>query len=144
MFSSKMIPCLLAQLKWYKMTQLKIKALEGLYAIHRFSTASEIPSQVYESDFFSVTKTEDEISIVCSESLSLCSEKSEKGWACLKVLGPLDFSLTGILAKIASSLAESGISIFAISTYDTDYILVRSEKLELAKETLAASGCMIM
>ena len=127
-----------------KMPQLKLQVRSDQLTIHRFAMSSEIPSQVYESDFFTISKTEDEISIVCSSSIQLQSDKSEAGWSCLKVLGPLDFALTGILAPIATSLADAGISIFAISTYDTDYILVNSEKLELTKQTLAASGCIIV
>ena len=80
---------------------------------------------------------------MCSSNITLQSEKSEPGWSCLKVIGPLDFSLTGILAKNASLLAESNSSIFAISTYDTDYILVDSKKVEIAKKSLIASGYLI-
>lgn len=124
-------------------SKLKLKVLKGEFTIHRFPAKSKIPSSVYESDFFTVSKTDDEVSIVCDSSITLQSEKSETGWSCFKVLGPLDFSLTGILAEIASSLAESNISIFAISTYDTDYILVDSKKVELAKGSLVASGYLI-
>ena len=126
------------------MSQLKLKVLQGQFSIHRFSSDSEIPGQVYESEFFTISKTEDEVSIVCNSSIQLNSEKSVSGWSCFKVVGPLDFSLTGILAKLSSSLAEAGISIFAISTYDTDYILVNSEKLELASEALLISGHIII
>jgi hypothetical protein len=68
------------------------------------------------------------------------SEKSESGWSCIKIAGVLDFSLTGVLANISSVLAEAEISIFAISTYDTDYILVKSEKLQPARKVLLVSG----
>ncbi len=126
------------------MSQLKLKILQGQFSIHRFVSGSEIPSQVYESEFFTISKTDDEISIVCDSSIQLNSEKISNGWSCFKVIGPLDFSITGILAKLSSSLAEAGISIFAISTYDTDYILVKSEKLQLASETLIRSGYIII
>jgi len=66
--------------------------------------------------------------------------QAEKGWRCLKLHGPLDFSLTGILAALATPLAEAGISIFAISTYDTDYILVRDKDLARARSVLAECG----
>jgi hypothetical protein len=105
---------------------------------------SKIPSQVYESDFFTIVKTDDTLSIVCSSSIEFNSEKTNSGWSCLKVLGPLDFSMTGIWAKISKALSKSDISIFALSTYDTDYILVPSSNLTLAKKTLAASGCIIV
>ena len=69
--------------------------------------------------------------------------KAEKGWRCLKVLGPLDLGLTGILASLAAPLAEAGVPIFAISTYDTDYILVKEENLEKARQGLQASGASV-
>ena len=119
---------------------LKLSILKNLFTIHRFPPDYEIPNQVFGSEFYSISKTEDELSIACSSAIQLNSEKSETGWACMKVEGPLDFSLTGILAKISAVLAKVGISIFAISTFDTDYILVKSEKLPFAKEALLKSG----
>ncbi|MHC4687242.1 MAG: ACT domain-containing protein, partial [Planctomycetota bacterium] len=71
------------------------------------------------------------------------SWKSEKGWRCLKVLGPLDSSATGVLASVSTPLAQAGLSIFAISTYDTDYLLVRSGDFERAKEVLVGHGHLV-
>ena len=107
-----------------------------MFTIHRLSPESEIPDHVYKGQFYSISKTDEELSIVCPSSVSINSENSATGWACIKVYGPLDFSLTGILADISAILAKTGISIFAISTFDTDYILVRSEKLQVAKKAL--------
>ena len=123
-----------------KKMKLQLSVLESLFTIHRFPPNHEIPNQVYGSEFYTISKTEDELSIVCSSSIQLNSEKSETGWSCLMVVGPLDFSLTGILAEISAVLAEAEISIFAISTFDTDYILIKTEKLPLAIEALLASG----
>jgi len=120
--------------------KLQLNILENLFTIHRFPPNHKIPNQVYESQFYSISKTDNELSIVCNSYTRLNSEKSETGWSCIKVEGLLDFSLTGILAKISTVLAEAEISIFAISTFDTDYILVKSEKLPVAKEALLASG----
>jgi hypothetical protein len=120
--------------------EAKLSVLEGPYTIHRFSANDGIPKEVYRSEFYSVTRSEEELSIVCASSLLLHSEKSETGWSCIKVLGPLDFSLTGILADILAVLARAEISIFAISTFATDYILIKSEHLPLAREALVASG----
>lgn len=119
---------------------LKLALLNGEYTIHRLSPEQEIPSSILKSDFFSITRTDEELSILCPSEIALPSEKSEIGWNCIKVLGPLDFALTGILAKISSVLAEAEISIFALSTYDTDYILVKSKKLDIAKEVLKEVG----
>ncbi len=116
--------------------KLDLDILDGSFSIHRPSPDDEIPDQLYQSQFYSITRTDDEISVVCSSSVHLDSERSETGWSCMKVLGPLDFSLTGILADISSVLAKAEISIFAISTFDTDYILVKSEKLQAAKKAL--------
>ena len=116
--------------------KLKLSVLEDLFTIHRFPPANEIPGEVYEGQFYSISRTDEELSIVCSSSVVLGSKRSETGWACIKVLGPLDFSLTGILAEVSEVLAKAEISIFAISTFDTDYILLKSEKLQTAISAL--------
>jgi hypothetical protein len=95
---------------------------------------------VYGGNFFSIKSTSKKLSVACQES-SIPADipagtRAEKGWSCLKVEGPLDFGLTGILAGISRTLAENGVSLFAISTYDTDYILVRETDLEHAAGTL--------
>ena len=106
-------------------------------AVCRLEKDTRIPSWATDSPFFSISKTRDELSIVCSESSVPDNIKSEKKWKAFKVEGPLDFSLTGILASLASPLAEAKISIFAISTFDTDYILVKDENLEKAVKVLS-------
>lgn len=126
-----------------KITKLKLEVLDGEFTIHRFPVKTKVPNDVYDSEFFTISKTSDELSIVCNSTINILSEKREAGWSCFKVLGPLDFSLTGILAQITTCLAESSISIFAISTFDTDYILVNTVKIEQAKISLIASGYLI-
>lgn len=116
--------------------KLNLKILEGSFSIHRLSPNDAIPNQIYQNQFYSITKTDEEISVVCASSIQLDSERSETGWSCIRVLGPLDFALTGILADISAVLAKAEISIFAISTFDTDYILIKSEKLQTAKKAL--------
>ena len=120
--------------------KLKLAILKDEFTIHQFPLNYEIPKNVYESYFYSITKTDEEVSLVCNSSILLNSQKSEPGWSCIKVIGPLDFSLTGILAEISTVLAKAGISIFSISTFETDYIFVKKEKLQLAKETLIKAG----
>ena len=119
---------------------LNLNILDGSFTIHRFSPNNGIPNQIYQGQFCSITKTDEELSIVCSSLVHLDSESSETDWSCIKVLGPLDFSLTGILADISAVLAKAKISIFAISTFDTDYILVKSEKLQATKKALQQAG----
>ena len=114
--------------------------LDGEFAVHRFGPDIRIPARVFGEDFFSITRTDEELSLVCPAAVSLDARKSEAGWSCIKVLGPLDFALTGILAEISGVLAREKISIFAVSTFDTDYILVKSETLKGAKAALEKNG----
>src|SRR5689334_16436306 len=117
---------------------LTLSVMPLLLAVVRLNTSSNIPPWAVEKgDFFSITKTSDELSIVCSEDKVPQDVKVEKGWRCLKVEGPLDFGLTGILSSLAQPLAEAKISIFAISTFDTDYIMVKNENLQKAVAVLA-------
>lgn len=99
-----------------------------------------MPEADRDGSFWSATRTGDELSVVCREEVSLDSRAVSTGWACLRVVGPLDFGLTGVLAGIAAPLAEADISIFTISTFDTDYILVRDRDLETARAALVAAG----
>jgi hypothetical protein len=90
--------------------------------------------------FWSITRTEEELSVVCPEAHVPPEVKRETGWRALKVEGPLDFSLTGILASLTAPLAEEKVSVFAVSTYDTDYLLVKGEQLEKAIRALREEG----
>jgi len=122
------------------MTTVKLKLRNGDFSIHRLGASGEIPAEVFGCDFFHVTRTDEAISIVCPSFLALNSQRCNTGWTCIEVLGPLDFSLTGILAKLSGVLAEAEISIFAISTYDTDFILIKTEKTDPAVAALKAAG----
>ena len=117
------------------MSQLKLELLDDTFAIHRLSPSAKIPDKIFGEAFFNIVKTEEELSIVCRNSLTLNSEHCDKIWSCIKVSGPLKMSATGILAKLSKVLADAQISIFAISTFDTDYILVKADK---AVEAVAA------
>lgn len=91
-------------------------------------------------DFCSVTRTHDELSIVCAQANVPDNVRCEREWRALKVDGQLDFALTGILASIATPLADAGISIFSISTFDTDYVLLKQDKLAEAIDCLRQAG----
>lgn len=119
---------------------LTFSEIRESFTVHRLPPDREVPDSVFGCSFYSISKTEQELSIVCPSSLLLDSEKFEDAWSCIKVLGPLDFSLTGILANISGHLASAGISIFAISTFDTDYLLVKTVSLDKAKEVLCKAG----
>ncbi len=118
----------------------KLKILNGQFSIYRLSINSMIPPHIYDSEFYSIVKTSDEISIVCDSSIPLTAEKSSHEWMCMKFIGPLDFSLKGILSGISKVLANSKISIFALSTYNTDYILVEMSNITKAKQALITAG----
>jgi uncharacterized protein len=94
-------------------------------------------------EFYSVTRTAGEISVVC-ETPPPGALRIEGGWSALEVIGPLDFELTGVLASFAVPLAATGISIFAVSTFDTDYLLVKTVRLQSGIDALAAAGhCLV-
>jgi len=80
---------------------------------------------------------------VLPDSVGIMSDKSEPGWACFKVEGPLEFELVGVLAGISSALAEAGVSIFALSTFDTDYILIKREQVRTAYDALVFAGYQV-
>ena len=120
---------------------MQLALLPYSIAIARLSPGQEIPQWAWEHrEFLSVTCTADELSIVCLDSSVPAHVRSEKGWVAIKVRGPLDFSLTGILAALASPLAADGIPIFALSTFDTDYVLVKEQDLLRAKKALERAG----
>ena len=99
-----------------------------------------IPEFMARSSFFSITRTEEELSLVLPEETVPVYWKAEKGWRCFKVLGPLDLTMTGILASLTSCLASVGVSTLAISTFNRDYLLVREDDLDKSQRALAAHG----
>ena len=97
-----------------------------------------------DAPFTFFARTDTEASLVCeSEKIPREALRVEPGWRCLRVQGTLDFSLVGILANIAGCLAETGVAIFAVSTYDTDYILIKAGQLDRAMAALAAKGFLL-
>jgi hypothetical protein len=121
-------------------TNLTLSLLPDNYSICRLEPAADIPPWALAGNFFSITRTEEELSLVCSQEVVPDGVLCEKGWRCIMVVGPLDFSLTGILASLIASLAEAGISVFAISTFDTDYLLVKADNLKRAVLKLQEAG----
>ena len=93
--------------------------------------------------FLSITRTTEELSIVCEAGFAPQSAKQEPRWRAFKVDGPLDFALTGVLASLAASLAQAGLSIFSIATYNTDYVLVKADKVEAAIRALRFAGHVV-
>jgi hypothetical protein len=130
-------PCL----RQTQMNHLTLSVLPQTFAVCHLSPAEVAEAaRVSSCSFWSVTRTQEELSVVVPEEAMPAAWQAERGWRCLKVQGPLDFSLTGILSSLSVPLAEVGISIFALSTYDTDYLLVRALDLDKAIRVLNACG----
>lgn len=119
---------------------IQLELLPDQYAVCRFAPQAPLTGLIPPSGFFALTHTDDELSLVVSETAVQPDWTAERGWRALKVLGPLDFNLVGILSSLAAPLAAAGISIFAVSTYDTDYLLLKAEKLPAAVDTLQTAG----
>lgn len=121
---------------------LVLRRLPDRLAVVRLPPDARLPEWVGPDDagFLSVTRTADELSVVCAESRVPDGAVSERGWGAFSVRGPLDFGLTGVLASIATPLAEAGIPVFVISTYDTDHVLVRCADMDRAADRLRRAG----
>lgn len=119
---------------------LRLNVLDGRLAVCRLDPREGLPAWATEADFFSITRAPGELSLVCTEACVPDSVEREGGWRALGVEGPLEFSLTGVLASLASPLAQAGVSIFAVSTFDTDYVLVKEDSLQTAVTALRESG----
>ncbi|PLY02502.1 MAG: ACT domain-containing protein [Desulfuromonas sp.] len=123
--------------------KIQLRVLVERFSLHRFPPQHEIPPQVFSGSFYSISRSSEELSILCPASIPLDSPRCESGWSCLVVSGPLEFSLTGILAGLSGVLAAAEISLFAVSTFDTDYLLVKSERLEQACAALRGAGYLV-
>jgi hypothetical protein len=119
---------------------LTLSVLEGRFAIARLTPEDEFPGWAFEGPFASVTTTADEVSIVCADASVPSGVLHEGGWRCLGVVGQLDFSLAGVIDSLAAPLAAAGVPIFLLSTHDSDYLLVKDDRLERAREALTEAG----
>jgi hypothetical protein len=119
---------------------VKLVVLEDELAVARLDASESIPAWGLGGSFSSITRTPEEVSIVCAAAAVPAGIRAERGWRSLRVAGRLDFSLAGVLASIASPLAAADVSIFAVSTYDTDYVLVRQQSLPTAIASLRTAG----
>lgn len=124
------------ELNTTKNLMITLIPLKSIFTIYQCEPNQKIPDEIFNSDFYSVTKTKDELSIVTNCTTDFESFKSVRNWKGLMVKGILDFSLTGILNRITTPLKDAGISVFAISTYNTDYIFVKSEQFSACTEVL--------
>lgn len=119
---------------------MELRLLSGPLAVCRLPADAPVPTWASAGVLVSITRTADELSIVCAEDGVPDGVRTERGWRALRVAGPLDFALTGVLAALTVPLAEAGVSIFALSTYDTDYLLVHENDLPQAILALERAG----
>jgi uncharacterized protein len=122
------------------MKPLQLTCLPGEFVVCRLNPEEPLPPVLASAGLVSITRTADELSIVCPRNAAPEGSRQEPGWRCLAIEGPLPFSATGILASVAVPLANAGVSIFAMSTFDTDYLLVRDAQLGEAVLALRAAG----
>lgn len=120
---------------------MQIRTLSEEFALARLGAHEAVPPWVAGADLIAVVRTRDELSIVCrSDAVPGDIDDVQRGFRGLAVVGTLDFGLTGVIAGLTRPLADAGIPIFSISTFDTDYMLVRGDKLDAAKAALTGAG----
>ena len=120
---------------------LDFSVLSGSFVIARLQPGASVPKTVMDSrDFVSITRTDDELSIVCPEHAAAGLAGVDGPWRAMKIHGPFAFDQTGVLASFLDPLADASIGIFAASTFDTDYVLVKSGNLERAVQVLQSAG----
>src|SRR5437773_10113894 len=119
---------------------LTLAVLPDRYAICRLDPKTPVPEWAIGDDFVSISRTRDELSIVCPERNLPQEASCSRGWRYLQCEGPLDYTLTGIIASLAEPLADAGVSIFPLATHDTDYILIKERQLDLAIQALISYG----
>lgn len=119
---------------------MKLQFLSQDFAICKLPADVAIPSWATQGSFYSVTRTPEELSILCEQNQIPSNVPSEANWKAFRVAGTLDFSLTGILDSMAHPMAEAKISIFAVSTFDTDYLLIKKSHYQAAVECLQKAG----
>lgn len=121
------------------MTQLRISILPDRFAVCRLPQDAPLPAWI-RGAFTSVTRTAEELSIVCDDDAPPADVQTERGWRGVKVAGPIPFEVTGVAAALVSPLAAAGISVFLVATYDTDYLLLKDDVFERALDVLRAAG----
>jgi len=119
---------------------LKFRQLAGLYAVVRLAPDAPVPEWATKGDFTSITRTADELAIVCPADNIPKDFNPGPRWICLKLEGPFPFSQTGVLLSFIEPLSNNGIPIFALSTYDTDYVLIQEGFAGSAMRTLQQAG----
>ena len=119
---------------------LTLIGVAGRFAVCKLPPDSVVPAWATAGDVFSVTRTGDELSVVCREEALPTGTQAERGWRCLRVAGAMPFTLVGVLASLTGPVARAGVGVFAVSTFDTDYLLVKQADLTVAVAALRGAG----
>ena len=122
------------------MTGRPLRVLDTRFSIHRLDPGAAVPESVLRSGRFWIGGTGGELSIVCDSAIRIAGGEVSEGWSCIEVIGPLDFSLIGVLADLTTVLAGAEIGVFVCSTYDADFVLVPESDLEAAVGALKRAG----
>ena len=114
--------------------------LGDIYSVCRLAPDAPIPDWVRSTTFFSITRNDDELSIVCPEAAVPLDTRAEHGWRCFKVAGPIPFDEVGVVASLTTPLAAAAVGVFVISTFDTDYILIAARNADAATAAWRQAG----
>ncbi len=117
--------------------------LKGLFAVCRLDKKASVPDWAMSKHFFSVTRTDDELSVVCPQVGIPAGIDCEPGWRCLKIESPFEFDLSGMISAIAAPVAGAEIDVFAVATQDSDYLMVRARDLDRTMSLLSEMGYRI-
>lgn len=126
-----------------KRPSFTFRALPGRFAVLRLDPGAAIPEWAMRGEFFSVTRTDDELSIVCRQEQAEPDVSCSADWVCLKLLGPFDFDETGVVAAVTSIIADEDIGVFVLSTFDGDHLLVKAADFPVAVSALEQRGHVV-
>jgi len=123
---------------------LRMSLLDGRFAVARLAPSAPLPAAPSTAALWSATRTRDELSLVCDEALVPDGARVEPGWRAFALAGPIPFDQTGVIASLTAPLAAAGVPVFVLSTFDTDYLLVREAHLDRTREVLErVAGCEV-
>ncbi len=127
----------------FVLPRLKLLGVAGAFAVCKLPNHVPIPPWAMRGDLFSITRTADELSIVCRQEVVPEGVVCEQDWRCLRVEGAMPFALVGVLASLTTAVAKAGVGVFAFSTFDTDYLLIKASDMPRAIASLRSAGHVV-
>jgi uncharacterized protein len=124
--------------------KVRLRRLDGDYAVCRLDALCPLPAWADGEGFVSISRSDDELSIVCRAGRVPADAKHDDGWTCYKFIGPFAFDETGIVAAVIGPLADAGIGIFVVSTFDGDHMLIKQADVRKAEPVLGAAGHILL